>query len=71
MLLNLMCFEGADPEQLIRLSYRQFQTERALPALEAQVKKLEVRGAGVLRLVCSHLSDPQRMNSPAAHWSTG
>jgi hypothetical protein len=32
-----------EPEELMARSYRQFQTERALPGLEARVKKLEVR----------------------------
>jgi hypothetical protein len=35
--------EGVEPEELMARSYRQFQTERALPGLEARVKKLEVR----------------------------
>ena len=35
--------QGVEPEQLMALSYRQFQMERALPALEAQVARLEVR----------------------------
>lgn len=45
MLLSLLRVEGADPEQLMWLSYRQFQTERALPALEARVARFEVRSA--------------------------
>ena len=35
--------QGVEPEQLMALSYRQFQMERALPALEARVARLEVR----------------------------
>ncbi|GAB4818279.1 hypothetical protein N2152v2_005325 [Parachlorella kessleri] len=47
MLLNLLRVEGADPETLMRLSYRQFQTERALPALEARVARLEAERDGI------------------------
>ncbi|KAG2452954.1 hypothetical protein HYH02_002291 [Chlamydomonas schloesseri] len=41
MLLGLMRVEGAEPEQLMAASFRQFQTERSLPALEARVAALE------------------------------
>ncbi|KAK9804329.1 hypothetical protein WJX72_007219 [[Myrmecia] bisecta] len=33
MLLNMLRVDGADPETIMRASYRQFQTERAVPAL--------------------------------------
>ena len=42
MLLNILRTDGSDPQQLMRLSYRQFQTERALPTLESRVLRLEV-----------------------------
>ncbi|KAK9840731.1 hypothetical protein WJX81_000998 [Elliptochloris bilobata] len=41
MLLNLLRGGGATPEQLLRASFRQFQTERALPALRARAAALE------------------------------
>ncbi|GLC55868.1 hypothetical protein PLESTB_001037800 [Pleodorina starrii] len=41
MLLGLMRVEGAEPEGLMAASFRQFQTERALPSLEARVSALE------------------------------
>ena len=34
--------EGVEPEALMQRSYRQFQAERALPALEARAARLEV-----------------------------
>ena len=42
MLLNMLRVEGANPEALLRASYRQFQMERSLPALEKKVHQLEV-----------------------------
>ncbi len=36
MLLNIMRAEGAEPEQLLRSSFRQFQAERDLPQLQAK-----------------------------------
>ena len=41
MLLNMLRVEGAEPEELMRRSYRQFQAERVLPALEARANALE------------------------------
>lgn len=41
MLLNMLKVEDASPEELMRRSYRQFQAERALPALEAKLEALE------------------------------
>ncbi|KAL4426270.1 hypothetical protein ABPG77_009885, partial [Micractinium sp. CCAP 211/92] len=41
MLLNLLRVEGVDPETLMSRSYRQFQLERGLPALEERVQRLE------------------------------
>ena len=43
MLLNMLRVEGANPEALLRASYRQFQMERSLPDLEQKVQDLEVR----------------------------
>ena len=46
MLLNLLLGEAAlGPEALLQASFRQFQTERALPALRARIAALEVRRA--------------------------
>lgn len=42
MLLNMLRVEGANPEALLRASYRQFQMERSLPDLERKVQDLEV-----------------------------
>jgi ATP-dependent RNA helicase DOB1 len=45
MLLNLLRAEGADPEGLMRRSYRQFQTERQLPQLQLKAQaKVRRRG---------------------------
>ncbi|GIM09817.1 hypothetical protein Vretimale_13555 [Volvox reticuliferus] len=43
MLLGLMRVEGAEPEQLMAASFRQFQVERSLPSLEARVAVLEAQ----------------------------
>jgi len=40
MLLNMMRLEGGDPQSLMRRSFRQFQTEHALPALERKIEAL-------------------------------
>lgn len=42
MLLNMLRVEGANPEALLRASYRQFQMERSLPELEQRAHQLEV-----------------------------
>lgn len=42
MLLNLLLSEAADPESLLRASFRQFQVERSLPALTQRIAALEV-----------------------------
>jgi len=42
MLLNLLLSEAADPESLLRASFRQFQVERSLPALTQRIAQLEV-----------------------------
>lgn len=42
MLLNLLLSEALDPEALLRKSFRQFQTERSLPALRLRSQQLEV-----------------------------
>jgi hypothetical protein len=41
MLLSLMRVEGVEPEQLMRRSYRQYQAECELPALERRVAQLK------------------------------
>ncbi|KAI4332431.1 hypothetical protein L6164_017340 [Bauhinia variegata] len=41
MLLNQMRSEDGDPENLLRNSFYQFQADRAIPDLEAQIKALE------------------------------
>ncbi|XP_042509096.1 DExH-box ATP-dependent RNA helicase DExH9-like [Macadamia integrifolia] len=42
MLLNQMRCEDGDPENLLRNSFYQFQSDRAIPDLEKQAKDLEV-----------------------------
>lgn len=42
MLLNLLLGEMADPESLLRASFRQFQMERSLPDLQRRVAALTV-----------------------------
>ncbi|CAL8466224.1 g5760 [Coccomyxa elongata] len=41
MLLNLLLSEALEPEALLRASFRQFQTERSLPALRDRIARLE------------------------------
>ena len=41
MLLNMLKVEDASPEELMKRSYRQFQMERTLPALQATLAALE------------------------------
>lgn len=41
MLLSMLRVDGAEPEELMRRSYRQFQAEKVLPQLEARVAALE------------------------------
>ncbi|EFN51100.1 hypothetical protein CHLNCDRAFT_141429 [Chlorella variabilis] len=48
MLLNLLRVEGVEPEELMARSYRQFQMERALPQLEARVRRLEAERDGLV-----------------------
>jgi ATP-dependent RNA helicase DOB1 len=43
MVLNLCRTESGDPEALMRASYRQYQTELALPSLRKRVKELKDR----------------------------
>lgn len=43
MLLNLLRIEDADPERLMQLSFHQFQNERAVPAMQAELAELEAR----------------------------
>ena len=47
MLLNLMRLEGQDPAEVMRRSFRQFQTERAVPHLQRRVKELEAARAAL------------------------
>lgn len=42
MLLNLLQVEGIEPEELMRRSYRQFQTERRLPGMKKKLEELQV-----------------------------
>ncbi|KDD74403.1 hypothetical protein H632_c1338p0, partial [Helicosporidium sp. ATCC 50920] len=41
MLLNLLQVEGIEPEELMRRSYRQFQTERRLPGMKKKLEELQ------------------------------
>ena len=41
MLLNLMRFEGADPEYLIKRSFYQFQCDKQTPGWQEQIAVLE------------------------------
>ena len=41
MLLNLMRVEGANPEQMMALSFHQFQNEQSAPALEVLLAEKE------------------------------
>eukprot|EP00959_Pyramimonas_sp_CCMP1952_P019032 402103-Pyramimonas_sp.AAC.1 len=43
MLLNLVRSEDVNPEMLMQASYRQFQQDRSIPALEAKAEMLETR----------------------------
>ena len=47
MLLNLLLSEAADPESLLKASFRQFQVERSLPALNQRIAQLEVSAMSV------------------------
>lgn len=38
MLLNLLRVEGADPERMMQLSFHQFQSERAAPAMQSELE---------------------------------
>ena len=51
MLLNMLRVEGANPEALLRASYRQFQMERSLPELERKVQDLEVNCLSIFESV--------------------
>jgi ATP-dependent RNA helicase DOB1 len=42
MLLNLLRFEGADPEFLIRRSFYQFQQDKMRPEWEGKIEGLEL-----------------------------
>jgi len=41
MLLNLLRLEGVDPERLMKRSFHQFQSDRALPAYRKQLAALQ------------------------------
>lgn len=43
MLLNLLRVQGADPEHLVRSSFRQFQQAATAPALDAEALELQTR----------------------------
>lgn len=43
MLLNLLRVEGVDPEMLIKRSFHQFQSDKALPGLEQRLAELRQR----------------------------
>lgn len=47
MLLNLLRVEGADPEYLVRSSFRQFQRDAIVPDLLAQAEELEAASDAV------------------------
>jgi ATP-dependent RNA helicase DOB1 len=47
MLLNLLRVEGANPEQMMALSFHQFQNEQAAPALEALMAEKEAEREGI------------------------
>lgn len=47
MLLNMMRVEGADPEHMLRSSFRQFQREQAAPAVKAQADELDQQRAEI------------------------
>ena len=48
MILNLCRTESGDPEALMKSSYRQYQTELALPNLKKKVKELKERSKFVI-----------------------
>ncbi|XP_024538268.1 DExH-box ATP-dependent RNA helicase DExH9 [Selaginella moellendorffii] len=48
MILNQMRCEESNPEDLLRQSFHQFQSDRSLPILEQRVKNLEEERASVL-----------------------
>eukprot|EP00281_Chroomonas_sp_CCMP1168_P026083 CAMPEP_0206231902 /NCGR_PEP_ID=MMETSP0047_2-20121206/11100_1 /ASSEMBLY_ACC=CAM_ASM_000192 /TAXON_ID=195065 /ORGANISM="Chroomonas mesostigmatica_cf, Strain CCMP1168" /LENGTH=665 /DNA_ID=CAMNT_0053655543 /DNA_START=40 /DNA_END=2037 /DNA_ORIENTATION=- len=48
MLLNLLRFEGADPEFLIQRSFYQFQEDKKRPAHEERMKTLEEEKDGIV-----------------------
>lgn len=48
MLLNLLRFEGVDPEFLIRRSFHQFQHDQHLPVLQAKLAQLETQLGGMV-----------------------
>ena len=48
MLVNMMRVEGAKVEDLIKRSYRQFQSEQRIPALEDKVRRLEDQMRGIV-----------------------
>ncbi|KAK3252649.1 hypothetical protein CYMTET_38064 [Cymbomonas tetramitiformis] len=61
MIINLTRQEGVTTEWLIRHSFRQFQTENALPALEAKVTELEEQYAAVV------IEDEPKVEEYAGH----
>jgi ATP-dependent RNA helicase DOB1 len=47
MLLNLMRVEDADPERMMALSFHQFQSERAAPAMEEELARVAAEATAV------------------------
>ena len=47
MLLNLMRVEDADPEKMMALSFHQFQNERSVPEMQAELARLEEEARSV------------------------
>ena len=48
MLVNMMRVEGANVEDLIKRSYRQFQSEKRIPALEDKLQRVEQEMRGIM-----------------------
>ena len=47
MIVNMMRTEGAEPEALVRQSYRQFQADQALPQMERYALQLEKQAEAI------------------------
>lgn len=64
MLLNLLRVEGANPEQMMALSFHQFQNEQAAPALEALMAEKEAEREGI------EVADEPDVEQYVVSWST-